>query len=63
MKEHATRLSRALIVGHGRDGRCLYDSEAKHSMCKKVYKFGNYVQRSVVISICINGKKTAKIAP
>ena len=32
MKEHNTRLSRSLIVGHGRDGRCLYDPEAKREL-------------------------------
>jgi transposase len=32
MKEHNTRLSRPLIVGHGRDGRCLYDPEAKREL-------------------------------
>ena len=32
MKEHNTRLSRTLIVGHGRDGRCLYDPEAKREL-------------------------------
>jgi transposase len=32
MKEHKTRLSRTLIVGHGRDGRCLYDPEAKREL-------------------------------
>jgi transposase len=34
MKEHTTRLSRSLIVGHGRDGRCLYDPEAKRELVK-----------------------------
>ena len=32
MKEHNTRLSRPLIMGHGRDGRCLYDPEAKREL-------------------------------
>jgi len=32
MKEHNVRLSRPLIVGHGRDGRCLYDPEAKREL-------------------------------
>lgn len=32
MKERNTRLSRPLIVGHGRDGRCLYDPEAKREL-------------------------------
>lgn len=32
MKERTTRLSRPLIVGHGRDGRCLYDPEAKREL-------------------------------
>ena len=34
MKEHSTRLSRPLIVGHGRDGRCLYDPEAKRELVR-----------------------------
>ena len=32
MKEHNTRISRPLIVGHGRDGSCLYDPEAKREL-------------------------------
>jgi transposase len=32
MKEHNMRLSRPLIVGHGRDGRCRYDPEAKREL-------------------------------
>ena len=32
MKEYSTRLSRTLIVGQGRDGRCLYDPEAKREL-------------------------------
>ncbi|WP_190303187.1 IS66-like element accessory protein TnpA [Methylomonas rhizoryzae] len=32
MKEHKIQLSRPLIVGHGRDGRCLYDPEAKREL-------------------------------
>ncbi|MBD9360817.1 transposase [Methylomonas fluvii] len=34
MKEHTTRLSRPLIAGHGRDGRCLYDPEAKRELVR-----------------------------
>lgn len=35
MKEHTTRrLSRPLIAGHGRDGRCLYDQEAKRELVR-----------------------------
>ena len=34
MKEHGTRLSRPLIVRHGRDGRCLYDPEAKRELVR-----------------------------
>jgi transposase len=34
MKEHITRLSRPLIAGHGRDGRCLYDPEAKRELVR-----------------------------
>ena len=32
MMESTIRLTRPLIVGHGRDGRCLYDSEAKREL-------------------------------
>ena len=32
MQEHTTRLSRPLIVGYGRDGRCLYDPKAKREL-------------------------------
>jgi transposase len=32
MKEQKIRLSRTLIVGHGRDGWCLYDPEAKREL-------------------------------
>ena len=34
MKEHTPRLSRPLIAGHGRDGRCLYDPEAKRELVR-----------------------------
>ena len=34
MKEYSTRLSRSLIVGQGRDGRCLYDPEAKRELVR-----------------------------
>ncbi|AEG00389.1 IS66-like element accessory protein TnpA [Methylomonas methanica] len=34
MKERSTRLLRPLIVGHGRDGRCLYDPEAKRELVR-----------------------------
>ena len=47
MKEHTTRLSRPLIAGHGRDGRCLYDPEAKREL----------------VSICLQpGISVAKVA-
>jgi transposase len=34
MKEYNTHLSRPLIVGRGRDGRCLYDPEAKRELAE-----------------------------
>ncbi len=40
MKEHNTRLSRSLIVGHGRDGRCLYDPEAKRELAEICWQPG-----------------------
>lgn len=32
MKEHKIQLSRPLVVRQGRDGRCLYDQEAKREL-------------------------------
>jgi transposase len=32
MMENKSRLSRALVAGHGRDGRCRYDPEAKREL-------------------------------
>jgi len=45
MKEHNTRLSRALIVGHGRDGRCLYDPEAKRELVRTCLQPGPSVAK------------------
>ncbi|MDT4328319.1 transposase [Methylomonas sp. MED-D] len=45
MKEHNTRLSRPLIVGHGRDGRCLYDPEAKRELVKVCLHSGTSVAK------------------
>ncbi len=32
MTENTTELSRPLVVGHKRDGRCRYDEEAKREL-------------------------------
>jgi transposase len=45
MKEHTIRLSRALIVGHGRDGRCLYDPEAKRELVRLCLQPGTSVAK------------------
>jgi transposase len=34
MMENRIQLTRTLIVGHGKDGRCLYDPEAKRELVK-----------------------------
>lgn len=34
MMENRIRLTRTLIVGHGKDGRCRYDPEAKRELVK-----------------------------
>jgi transposase len=45
MKEHTTRLSRSLIAGHGRDGRCLYDPEAKRELVRICLQPGTSVAK------------------
>ena len=45
MKEHTTRLSRPLIVGHGRDGRCLYDPEAKRELVRVCLQPGTSIAK------------------
>ena len=45
MKEHSTQLSRRLIVGHGRDGRCLYDPEAKRELVEACLQPGKSVAK------------------
>jgi transposase len=45
MKEHNTRLSRPLIAGHGRDGRCLYDPEAKRALVRICLQPGTSVAK------------------
>ena len=45
MKEHNTRLSRPLIAGHGRDGRCLYDPEAKRELVRLCLQPGTSVAK------------------
>jgi transposase len=43
--ENKTRLTRALIVGHGRDGRRRYDPEAKRELVKVCLQPGTSVAR------------------
>ena len=45
MKEHTTRLSRPLIVRHGRDGRCLYDPEAKRELVRVCLQPGTSIAK------------------
>jgi transposase len=40
MKENKMTLSRSLIVGHKRDGRCCYDPEAKRELVEACLKPG-----------------------
>jgi transposase-like protein len=43
--ENKIRLTRALIVGHGRDGRRRYDPEAKRELVKVCLQSGTSVAR------------------
>lgn len=45
MKEHKMRLSRSLVLGHGRDGRCLYDPEAKRELVEACLQPGISVSK------------------
>ena len=45
MKERTTRLSRPLIVRHGRDGRCLYDPEAKRELVRACLQPGTSIAK------------------
>lgn len=45
MKEHTTRLSRPLILRHGRDGRCLYDQEAKRELVRVCLQPGTSIAK------------------
>ncbi len=59
MKEHNTRLSRPLIVGHGRDGRCLYDPEAKRELVEACLQPGISVAK-VALEFGINANLLRK---
>ncbi|WGS84045.1 transposase [Methylomonas sp. UP202] len=59
MKEHNTRLSRPLIVGHGRDGRCLYDPEAKRELVEVCLQPGLSVAK-VALEFGINANLLRK---
>ncbi len=45
MKEEVTELSRRLVVGHGRDGRCRYDKEAKRELVEASMQPGVSISR------------------
>ena len=45
MMENKSRLSRALVAGHGRDGRCRYDPEAKRELVEACLQPGVSVAR------------------
>lgn len=59
MKEHNTRLSRPLIVRHGRDGRCLYDPEAKRELVEVCLQPGVSVAK-VALEFGINANLLRK---
>ncbi|AEG02134.1 IS66-like element accessory protein TnpA [Methylomonas methanica] len=59
MKEHNTRLSRPLIVGHGLDGRCLYDPEAKQELVEACLQPGLSVAK-VALEYGINANLLRK---
>lgn len=45
MTEKDTELSRCLVVGHGRDGRCCYDRQAKRELVEACLQPGVSVAR------------------
>lgn len=59
MKEHKIQLSRPLIVGHGRDGRCLYDPEAKRELVEVCLRPGLSVAK-VALEFGINANLLRK---
>jgi transposase len=46
--ENRIRLTRTLIVGHGRDGRCLYDPEAKRELVKACLPPGTSIAKAAL---------------
>jgi transposase len=61
MKEHTSRLSSALIVGHGRDGRCLYDPEAKRELVRLCLQPGTSVAKVALehgINVMVSKNRT-----
>ena len=59
MKEHKIQLSRPLIVGHGRDGRCLYDPEAKRELVEVCLQSGLSVAK-IALEFGINANLLRK---
>ena len=45
MTENSTELSRRLVIGHKRDGRCCYDEEAKRELIEACLRSGVSVAR------------------
>ena len=59
MKECKPQLSRPLIVGHGRDGRCLYDPKAKRELVEVCLQPGISVAK-VALEFGINANLLRK---
>ncbi|WP_231890888.1 IS66-like element accessory protein TnpA [Methylomonas koyamae] len=59
MKAYKPQLSRPLIVGHGRDGRCLYDPEAKRELVEVCLQPGISVAK-VALEFGINANLLRK---
>lgn len=59
MKEHKIQLSHPLIVGHWRDGRCLYDPEAKRELVEACLQPGISVAK-VALEFGINANLLRK---
>jgi transposase len=48
MMENKIQLSRPLILGHGRDGRCFYDPEAKQELVKACLQPGISIAKTAM---------------
>ena len=59
MKKHKIQLSRPLVVRQGRDGRCLYDPEAKRELVEACLQPGISVAK-VALEFGINANLLRK---